>query len=89
MKDIVAILGTLHGKAREYEKSALQIRNFAQLNPTERLNPLELAAKLGMKVVDAQAVPGITEKTVKTLLVDKATNGLELRQECSLMELCL
>lgn len=72
MKDIVATLGTLRGKAREYEKSALQIRNFAQLNPTEQLNPFELATKLGMKVVRAQDVPGITEITLKTLLVDKA-----------------
>lgn len=84
MKDIVVTLGALRGKALEFERSAIQIRNFTQLKVTERLDPLELAVKLGMKVVAVQDVFGVDEGTVKTLLVDKsdewsgASSGVQL-----------
>jgi Zn-dependent peptidase ImmA (M78 family) len=71
MKDI-ATLGPLHGRAREYEKNAIQIRSFAQVGPFECLNPYDLAAKFRMKVVVIKEVPGVSYDTAKKLLVEKA-----------------
>ena len=66
------MLGTLRGRAREYEKSAIRIRNFAQLTPLARLNPYELAAKLGMQVISVKDLPNVSDDIAKILLIDKA-----------------
>lgn len=74
MKDIGVILGPLRGKTREYEKSAIQIRRFAGLSPFDCLDPFELAASFGMKVVTIKDIEEVPDDLVKTLLIDKSNH---------------
>jgi len=66
------MLENLQGSAREFERSAIRIRNFIGLTLYEALDPFTLADKLGMKVLDLVSVPGLSIKNVQTLLVSKA-----------------
>ncbi len=65
------MLEKLSGDTREFEKNALRIRKFAGLSPYDKLDPYDLATRLGMTVVDIKNVPGISDQTVKTLLLER------------------
>jgi Zn-dependent peptidase ImmA (M78 family) len=66
------MLADLHGKAKEIERSAVRIRKFAGLPPYEKLDPYELAAKLGMRVISVKELSEASIETAKTLLIKKA-----------------
>jgi hypothetical protein len=70
---VTAMLGKLAGKAREYEKQAVQVRKFAGLSPYVRLDPFGLAGTLGMKVVGVRDVVGISDELAQRLLVGKSS----------------
>lgn len=72
MKGTVAMLGTLRGRAREYEKFAIRIRKFAGLSLYVRLDPFNLAVKLGMTVVGINELRGMSQELATQLLVQKA-----------------
>jgi Zn-dependent peptidase ImmA (M78 family) len=66
------MLGKLSGSAREFEKSALRIRKFIGLSPYNKLDPYELATRLGMKVIEMKDLPSISDQTARTLLLEKS-----------------
>lgn len=65
------MLGKLNSDIREFEKSALRIRKFAGLSPYDKLDPYELATRLGMKVIDIKDIPDISDQTMRTLLLER------------------
>lgn len=68
------MLGNLNGKVREIERSAIRIRKFAGLSPFAKLNPYELAEKLGMQIIDFNSLQNLTTETARTLLINKAAD---------------
>jgi Zn-dependent peptidase ImmA (M78 family) len=67
------MLGKLSGEARRFEKSALRIRKFAGLSSfCARLEPYNLAARLGMRVIEMKDLPNVSDQTARTLLLDKS-----------------
>jgi hypothetical protein len=51
------------GKWREFEKKALEIRRFAGVGPADRLDPVELAALLNLKVTTLSELDHLSEET--------------------------
>lgn len=66
------MLGKLSGSVREFEKSALRIRKFVGLSLYDKLDPYDLAARLGMRVIEIKELPNISDQTARTLLLEKA-----------------
>lgn len=66
------MLGRLSGNVREFEKSAMRIRKFVGLSPYDKLDPYDLAARLGMRVVEIKDVPNISDQVARTLLLEKS-----------------
>ena len=65
------MFGNLSGRAKEFERSGIRIRNFAQLSLFARLDPYQLAKKLGMRVIDVCSLY-LSIENARTLLVLKA-----------------
>ena len=63
--------GKLSSNAQEFEKSALRIRKFAGLSSYDRLDPYDLAKRLGMEVVDIKNIPSISDQTARLLLLER------------------
>jgi Zn-dependent peptidase ImmA (M78 family) len=73
MRDTKEMLANLRGRAREIERSSLRIRKFANLSSYAKLDPYDLANKLGMKVTLAKDLPEISVELAQRLLVNKAS----------------
>ncbi len=51
------------GKWREFEKKALEIRRFAGVDVSERLDPLKLAGMLNLKIMTLADISHLSQKT--------------------------
>ena len=63
------------GRWRVYERSALQIRDFAGVSLYARLDPRELVALLGLHVIGLEELSGVSQEAKDTLLQGKAWSG--------------
>jgi hypothetical protein len=66
------MLEGLSVEARGYERKALQIRKFAGLSAFQRLDPVELAERLGFRVLEPSQVPGVSDEVMRRLLVERS-----------------
>ncbi len=57
-RDLLPVAGA---RVREFERKALEIRRFAGLKPSERLDPLVLAATLKLRVIHLNQLNGLSE----------------------------
>lgn len=63
------------GRWRVYERSALQIRDFASLSIHARLDPRALASLLGLRVIGLEELTGVSREAKETLIHGGAWSG--------------
>lgn len=56
------------------ETKALRIRSYLRLSPFQPLDPCQLAARLGMKIVSLIDLNNLEKQAVKELVLDKANS---------------
>jgi IrrE N-terminal-like domain len=72
---ITDLLPPVGGKWREYERKALEVRRFAGIGISQRLDPFSLAAALKLKVVDLDSIGGLSEESRKHLSESEQWSG--------------